>query len=118
MATDSTHFVKYRLKSPNLKEQYITFSSRAPMTLQIGRDHPLVQKLAETDSKAASNVEQLIQELLTHEKRFFAWLGASESHMEQFMNDPVSALKLAIPDLPDSFFNQLDSLPKVFQKKA
>ena len=118
MATDSTHFAKYRLKSPDLKELYITFSSRAPKTLQIAQDHPIVQKLAETDSQTANNVEQLIQELLTHEKRFFAWLGASESHMEQFMHDPVSALRLAIPNLPDSFFNDLDSLPKIYQKKT
>lgn len=118
MITDSTHFVRYRLKDTHLKAQYITFRSRAPKSGVVAQEHPVIQQLAEIDAKAANNAEQLIKELLTHEKAFFAWLGANGAHMEQFMNDPISALKQAIPDLPDSFFDDLNSLPKIFQKKA
>lgn len=117
MATNSTHFVRYRTKESAVDEQYITFSSRAPKQMPTAGDHPVIQKLAETNPDVVENVMRLIQVLIGQEKTFFAWLGASVANMELFMEDPVSALKQGDPALPDSFYEELASLPKINAKK-
>lgn len=117
MASQSTHFVKYRLKDSAAGEHYVTFSSRSPRAPVTGANHPLIGKLAETDAAAASTVERLIQAMTANEQRFFAWLGGDASRMEYFMEDPVGALKQAIPDLPQTFFDELAALPKLFANR-
>lgn len=114
MAEQSTHFVKYRMKDSTQSDRYITFSSRPPEAQLEGHRHPLVSNLAENDTETANRVEKLIQEMTMHEKRFFTWLGADASHMESFINDPIGALRQALPDLSEEFFNELNSLPNVF----
>lgn len=117
MATNSTHFVKYRVKESDVDEQYITFSSRAPKEPPTADEHPVIQKLAETDPDAAAKVMGLIEDMIGQEKTFFAWLGVSAANMELFMEDPVSALKQGAPALPDSFYEALASLPKIYAKQ-
>ncbi|MHC6225820.1 hypothetical protein ACYU03_13765 [Pseudomonas sp. X10] len=114
MANQSTHFVKYRMKDGAQGEHYVTFSSRGPRPPITGENHPLIRKLAETDSATADTVERLIQEMTANEQRFFAWLGGDASRMEYFMKDPISALRQALPELPEAFFDKLASLPKLF----
>ena len=118
MATQPTHFVKYRLTDSTLDQQYITFSSRRPGTPVLNAEnHPLINMIAQTDEDAADKVEQLIAQMTAHEQRFFAWLGDNASHMALFMKEPIEALHQAIPELPQAFFDDLTSLPKLFADK-
>ncbi|NDJ57512.1 hypothetical protein GWD52_11005 [Enterobacteriaceae bacterium 4M9] len=115
MATQPTHFVKYRLTDSALDQQYITFSSRKPGTPVLSAEnHPLINMIAQTDEEAADTVERLIEQMTAYEQRFFAWLRDDANHMTLFMEDPISALRQAIPELPETFFNDLTSLPKLF----
>ncbi|MBF8722479.1 hypothetical protein [Pseudomonas guariconensis] len=117
MASQSTHFVKYRLKDSAQGEHYLTFSSRAPRVPVDGKDHALVRKVAETDQQAADAITWLIQEMTANEQRFFAWLGGDASRMEHFMQDPIGALKQAIPELSEAFYAQLAALPKLYARR-
>lgn len=115
MATQPTHFVKYRLTDSALDQQYITFSSSRPDAPVLNAEnHPLINMIAQTDEAAADKVEQLIAQMTAHEQRFFAWLRDDANHMALFMKDPIGALHQAIPELPQAFFNDLASLPKLF----
>lgn len=117
MAEKSTHFVKYRVKNSSQSDYYIIFSSEKPEYRREGGRHPLASHLAETDVRVADKVEKLILEMTTHEEQFFIWLGARASHMEYFIKDPAGALRQAIPDLPEAFFNEFNSLPKLIQSR-
>lgn len=114
MTVQQSHFVKYRLKDDSMGEHYVTFSSRAPRAFVTKENHPLIRKIAETDSATAEKVERLIQEMIANEQLFFSWLGGDASRMESFMEDPIGALKQALPDLPEAFFDELGSLPTLF----
>lgn len=117
MTIQPSHFVKYRLKDDSLSEHYVTFSSRAPKTPVTKENHPLISQLAETDSATAEKVERLIREMTANEQRFFSWLGGDASRMESFMKNPISALRQAIPELSEAFFDELGSLPKPFASR-
>lgn len=117
MAKNSNHFVKYRTRDSRVDEQYITFSSRAPLAPPTPDEHPVINKLAQKDPEAAENVSSLINDMIVNEKKFFAWLGGNAENMELFMSDPVSALRQGAPLLPESFYEKLLSLPKVYAKK-
>ena len=114
MAILPSHFVKYRLKDSTPGEHYVTFSSRGPRAFVTQENHPLIRKIAETDSTTAESIERLIREMTANEQHFFSWLGGDASRMEFFMKDPISALRQAIPGLSETFFEELDSLPKLF----
>lgn len=67
--------------------------------------HGVLAQIDATDPTRAAVVQERLAQLVAHTAAVFAWLGASPDNTTLFVNDPVSALRQAVPDLPPDFFD-------------
>jgi len=74
-------------------------------------DHPtpenngILAQVAQVDPARAQRLAARVQELIARNGAFFAWIEATPEHGALFVNDPVAAIKQALPDLPKDFFD-------------
>ena len=65
----------------------------------------VIADIAKTDPARAELITNRMQQLIAHNDAVMAWLEADPSHATQFAQDPVTALRQVIPDLPADFFD-------------
>jgi len=54
------------------------------------------------------NMNKLLQYLKTVDETFFKWLEADANNTILFANEPLKALKTAIPDFDESLLNSIN----------
>ena len=62
--------------------------------------------------------DQLLDEIVEHEARLLAWLGASRENVELFVNDPLRALRAAGARLSANARADLDSLTQALIRRG
>lgn len=117
MEEKSTNFLKYRMKDSPHGERYITFLTLKFNACLAENLFPLISNIAANDAELAGRLETLISQMLVHEKKLFSWLSTDASRMEFFLSDPSGTLRQALPELSEVFFNELNSLPKLFLQR-
>ncbi|GGB96409.1 hypothetical protein [Dyadobacter sediminis] len=72
--------------------------------------HPAVAKLAEQSTGAADQAKYVLEQLIARDEDFTRWLESSPENSILFVNDPVSAIRQALPDLPANLYEQWSHL--------
>jgi hypothetical protein len=61
--------------------------------------------IAQADPVRAQRLATRLRELIARNDALFAWIEAKPEHGALFINDPVAAVRQALPDLPPDFFD-------------
>ncbi|WP_221392714.1 hypothetical protein [Dyadobacter sp. NIV53] len=69
--------------------------------------HPVLTMMTKTNSEGATQAKQWMEQLIARNQDFITWLESSPENSILFIKDPVAAIHKALPDLPQSFYDQL-----------
>jgi hypothetical protein len=65
----------------------------------------VLAQIIQTNPARAQRLTSRLQELVARNDAFFDWIEAKPEHGALFINDPVTAVRQALPDLPPDFFD-------------
>ena len=67
--------------------------------------HGVLADVCKTDPARAKLLEQRLGELVRRNDELFRWLEASPRHTALFVENPVAAMREALPELSPDFFD-------------
>jgi len=70
--------------------------------------HPKAEQYGVTDEQDKTNLDSYFAYMKSLDQRFFTWLEADANNTILFANDPLKAIKTAVPDFDESFLNKLN----------
>lgn len=97
-------FVRLQLPHPRSQQHTATFTA-PPFVPDAGNS----SRLAELGSNAEL-VSQRLAELASRSDDFLSWLERDRGNTRLFLEDPVTAIHQALPDLPKDFFEAWGTL--------
>lgn len=97
---------KEEQKSSGVQEINLTFSSMTKEKPPTAGDYGV------TDSVKASKLNYALNQLAGFNEVFFKWLEADSKNAILFANEPVKALKAAIPDFDETLLTDLTDVFK------
>ena len=97
-------FVRLRLREevhPSATMTVLISDPQAPPAID---NNGVLAKIAETDPARATRVQNGLLALIGREAELFAWMESTPENAFTFVEDPIGAIRAAIPDLPADFF--------------
>ncbi|WP_323117739.1 hypothetical protein [Burkholderia alba] len=100
----SDRFVRLRLPSPDEHHVTATLVQRPAGADSRTLPHPLLDQLIQDDPSRGTLIAAQLAELARHENALFAWLELDSENVKLYLDDPIAALRQALPNLADDFF--------------
>jgi hypothetical protein len=83
----------------------MTFLSAADGTTLSVAGNGVLADIAKRDPRRAERICTGMQQLIGRNDAVMRWLEADPANTALFATDPIAALRRALPDLPEDFFN-------------
>lgn len=103
MDVPDTRFVRVETRVAEV-EGDVGMTFLADTDLPTVDNHGVLAQIQATDPARAALIQQRLADLVAQTDRVFAWLEASPDNTTLFVEDPISALRKALPALPPGFF--------------
>ena len=82
-----------------------TFLAAEPGYVPDTSNHGVLAHVAKTDPERAARIQAGLRRLIAHDDAVMAWLEADPANAALLASDPRAALRRAIPDLEEGFFD-------------
>lgn len=98
-------FVHLRIPSDSVARHHFTARAAEPgAAAPLPETHGVLADIAASDPGRARRVAARLGELIAREDVVLTWLEADPAHTARFLEDPATALREALPELPADFF--------------
>lgn len=98
-------------KHPSGQPYTITLVEAAPEMVATPENHGALAAIHAVAPKRAAMVQDRLKTLIGYNSQFFDWIEKDPANGTLFANDPVAAIRKALPDLPADFFENWGEVP-------
>jgi len=98
MSNDKSRSVKYRHSDQGSFQHTITITSN-PESFSTAGANGIIEDIRGSDPEKATKLKALLKTLETNQFRFFDWMEQSPANTKLFLENPLEALKQALPDV-------------------